>query len=199
MNLEAPFAGAPASPLPQLDNSHHVTEDLVLTPEDNAPPDTDTTTPARTGILARLFGSSGTRQQDMHITERRQLPGRDAVPSSPSDEQRLLQLQNDTDTAAQRMVISRMETEMAELDARKAAAEAALAESHQRTRAWERESAGNLGTSPSPSPPRARRSPRRSSSPPTEVAALLQLFQMQQQQAADQRREERREDRREAA
>ena len=60
MNLEAPFAGAPASPLPQLDISHHVTEDLVLTPEDNAPPDTDTTTPARTGILARLFGSSGT-------------------------------------------------------------------------------------------------------------------------------------------
>ena len=135
----------------------------------------------------------------MHITERRQLPGRDAVPSSPSDEHRLLQLQNDTDAAAQRMVISRMETEMAELDARKAAAEAALAESHQRTRAWERESAGNLGTSPSPSPPRARRSPRRSPSPTTEVAALLQLFQMQQQQAADQRREERREDRREAA
>ena len=62
-------------------------------------PDTDTTTPARTGILARLFGSSGTRQQDMHITERRQLPGRDAVPSSPSDEQRL-QLQNDTDTGS---------------------------------------------------------------------------------------------------
>ena len=199
MNLEAPFAGALASPLPQLDISHHVTEDLILTPEDNAPPDTDTTTPARSGILARLFGSSGTRQQDMHITERRQLPGRDAVPSSPSDEQRLLQLQNDTDAAAQRMVISRMETEMAELDARKAAAEAALAESHQRTRAWERESAGNLGTSPSPSPPRARRSPRSSPSPTTEVAALLQLFQMQQQQAADQRREERREDRREAA
>ena len=88
---------------------------------------------------------------------------------------------------------------MAELDARKAAAEAALAESHQRTRAWERESAGNLGTSPSPSPPRARRSPRGCPSPTTEVAALLQLFQMQQQQAADQRREERREDRREAA
>jgi hypothetical protein len=89
------------------------------------------------------------------------------------------------------MVISRMETEIAELAARKAAAETALAQSHQRA---------------SLSPPRERFSPRRSPSPPTEVAALLQLFQMQQQQAADQRREDdrrredqeqRREDRRE--
>ena len=95
------------------------------------------------------------------------------------------------------MVTFRMETEIAELDARKAAAEAALAQSHQRTHALERESADNLGISPSPSPPCGRRSPRRSPSPPSEVAALLQLFQQQQQQAADreQRREEQAADR----
>ena len=104
-----------------------------------------------------------------------------------------------------------METEIAELDARKAAVEAALALSHQRTHALERESTDNLGASRSPSPPceSLRRSPqpsRRSHSPQSEVAALMQLFQQQQQQAADreQRREERRdeqrrEDRREAA
>ena len=80
-----------------------------------------------------------------------------------------------------------METEIAELDARKAAAEATLAQSHQRTRALERESADYLGTSPRSSPPCGRRSPpsRRSPSPPLEVAALLQLFQRQQEQAAD--------------
>ncbi len=134
----------------------------------------------------------------MHITERRQgpgvivlecarpaeAPGRDAVPSSPREEQRLLQLQIIyTEAAEQRMAIFRMDTEMAELEARKAAAEAELAQSHQRTRALERESTGNLGSSPSPSPPRARQSPRRSPSPLTQVSALLQLFQMQQQQA----------------
>jgi hypothetical protein len=105
------------------------------------------------------------------------------------------------------MVISQMETEIAELDSRKAAAEAELAQSHQRTRALERESTGALGASGSSSlsAPRERRSPRRSPSAPTEIAALLHLFQMQQQQAADQRREDdhcseeqRREDRHEA-
>ena len=140
----------------------------------------------------------------MHITERRQGPGRDA---GPSEDQPLLQI--DTDAAERRMVIFRLETELAELNARKAAAEAALAQSHRR----DRESAGNLGASPSSNPPRERRSPRKSPSPPAEVAAFLQILQiqqqMQQQQAADQRREEnrreerreeqRREDRREAA
>lgn len=99
-----------------------------------------------------------------------------------------------------------METELAELDARKATVEAALAQSRPRTHTLERESAGSLGASPSPSPPRERRSPRRSTSPPSEVAALMQLFQMQMQQAAEDRREaaqrheeQRREDRREAA
>ena len=169
-------------------------------------------------MLARFFGSSGTRQQEEgHITERRRRPSPDAVPSSPSEEQRLLLLRIDTEAEEQRMSICRIETEIAELDAKKAVAEAALAQSRQWTRALEPESAGTLGTSPGPSPPRERRSPRRSPSRPIEVAALLIFFQMQQQQAADQRREDdrrredqdqrreerreeqRREDRREAA
>ena len=109
------------------------------------------------------------------------------------------------------MATFRLETALAlaELNARKAATEAALAQSHRR----DRESAGYLGASPSPSPPRERHAPRRSPSPQTEIAALLRILQMQQQmqqqQAADQRREDdrreerreeqRREDRREAA
>jgi hypothetical protein len=218
MNLEAQFA--PVSLVPQLHISHHASEDLVPTPVDNAPPALDIEAPvdnapptlepaslARPDILARFFGSSGTRQQqERHITERRRGFIWDTVPSAPSDEQRLLQLQINSEAAEQMMVISRMETEIAELDAKKAAAEAALSQSHQRTRALERESTGALGVSPSLSPPRERRSPRRSPSPRTEIAALLHLFQMQQQQAADQRREDdhrseeqRREDRREAA
>ena len=224
MNLEAPFA--PASPVPQLGISHHASEELVPTPVDNAPPaldteapvdnappalDTTSTSPARPGILARFFGSSGTRHpEERHITERRRGPISDTVPSAPSEEQRLIQLQMDTAAAEQRMIISRMETEIAELDARKAAAEAALAQSHQQNRALERASAGNRGASPSLSPPRERRSPRRSPSPPTEVAALLQFLHMQrredeqrredQEQRREERREEqRREDRREAA
>jgi hypothetical protein len=96
-----------------------------------------------------------------------------------------------------------METEIAVLDARKAAVEAALAQSHQRTHALERESTDNLGFSRSFSPPceSLRRSPRRSHSPQSEVAALMQLFMRQQQQAADREqqaadREQRREERR---
>jgi len=149
MNLEAQVA--PVSLVPQLDISHHASEDLVPTPVDNAPPALDietpvdnapptleTASPARPGILARFFGSSGTRQQqERHITERRRGFISDTVPSAPSEEQRLLQLQINSETAEQRMVISRMEAEIAELDARKAAAEEALAQSHQRTRALE--------------------------------------------------------------
>ncbi len=54
------------------------------------------------------------------------------------------------------MVTFQMETEMAELDARKAAAEAVLTQSHQWAQALERESADNIGGSPSlsPNPPR---------------------------------------------
>ncbi len=127
---------------------------------DNAPPTLETASPARPGILARFFGSSGTRQQqERHITNRRRGFISDTVPSAPSDEERLLQLQINSEVAEQMMVISRMETEIAELDARKAAAEAALAQSHQRTRALERESTGAIGASPSLSPLRERRSP----------------------------------------
>ena len=83
------------------------------------------------------------------------------------------------------MVTFRLETETTVLDARKAAAEAALAQSHQRTHVLELESADNLGASRSPSPPckSLRRSPRRSPSPPSEVAALtdMQILQRQQQ------------------
>ncbi len=61
----------------------------------------------------------------------------EAVPASPSEEQRLLQLQINAEATEQRMVTFRVETEIAELDARKAAAEAALAQSHQRTHALE--------------------------------------------------------------
>ena len=218
MNLEA--QSAPVSLVPQLDIPHHASEDLVPTPVDNAPPALDfeapvdnapsavePASPARPSLLTRLFGSSGTRQQqERHITERRRGFISDTVPSTPSEEQRLLQVQINTEAAEQMMVISRMETEIAKLCARKAAAETALAQSHQQTRESEQASTGNLGASPSLSPLRERRSPRRSPSPPAEVAALLQLFQLQQQQTADQRREDdrrredqeqRREDRRE--
>ena len=209
---------------PLLDISHHVSEVLVPVPtpvDTNAPHALDTATPARIGFLSRLFGSNGRRQQEeRYITDRRRAVSPDAGSASPSEEQRLLQLQINAEATEQRMITFRMETEIAELDARKAAAEAALAQAHQRAHALERESADNLGGSPRSSPPRGRRSPRRSPSPPLEVAALLQLFQRQQQQAADreqqaadreqqaadreQRREERRdeqrrEDRREAA
>ena len=195
MNLETPLALV--SPVPQLDISHHASDELGPTSVDNAPPALDTATPTRPGIIASFFGSSGTRhQEEGHITERLRRTSPDALPSSTSEEQRLLQFRIDTEAAEQRMANCRMETEMTELDAKKAAAEAALEQSRQWTRALEQESSGNLGTSPCPSPPRERRSPRRSPSPPTEVAALLKLFQMQQQQAADQRREDdrRRED-----
>ncbi len=157
MNLEAQFA--PASLVPQLDISHHATEDLVPipvdnapsaldieAPVDNAPPTLETASPARPGILARFFGSSGPRQQqERHITERQRGFISNTVSSAPSDEQQLLQLQINSEAAEQMMVISRMETEIAKLDARKAAAEAALVQSHQRTRALERESTGAWG------------------------------------------------------
>ena len=164
MNIEA--SSIHASPVsqpdvphvsaPPLDISHHVTEEFVPvpTPVDNAPPALDTATPARSGFLARLFGSNGPRQQEeRYITDRRRAVGPDAVPASPSEEQRLLQLRINAEATEQRMVTFRMETEIAELDARKAAAEAALAQSHQRTHALEREPADNLGVSQAPAHP----------------------------------------------
>ena len=124
---------------PPLDISHHVSEELVPVPtpvDTNAPPalDTTTVTPARIGFLSRLFGSSGLRQQEeRYITDRRRAFGPEADSASASEEQRLVQLQITAEATQQRMITIRMETEIAELDARKAAAEAALAqsESHQ--------------------------------------------------------------------
>ena len=122
MNLEA--QSAPVSLVPQLDIPHHASEDLVPTPVDNAPPALDfeapvdnapsavePASPARPSLLTRLFGSSGTRQQqERHITERRRGFISDTVPSTPSEEQRLLQVQINTEAAEQMMAISRMET-----------------------------------------------------------------------------------------
>ncbi len=69
MNVEA--QSAPVSLVPQLDISHHATEDLVPTPTDNAPPALDIeapvdnapppqepASPATPSLLTRLFGSS---------------------------------------------------------------------------------------------------------------------------------------------
>ena len=122
MNLEA--QSAPVSLVPQLDIPHHASEDLVPTPVDNAPPALDfeapvdnapsavePASPARPSLLTRLFGSSGTRQQqERHITERRRGFISDTVPSTPREEQRLLQVQINTEAAEQMMAISRMET-----------------------------------------------------------------------------------------
>ncbi len=99
--------------MPQLDISHHATKDLVPTPVDNAPsaldieapvdntpPTLENASPARPCILARFFGSSGTlQQQERHITERQRGFISDTVPSAPSDEQRLLQLQINSEAA----------------------------------------------------------------------------------------------------
>ena len=90
-------------PVPQLDISHHVSEELVRvsTPVDNAPPALDTATPVRPGFLSRLFGSNGPRQhEEGNITDRRRAVGPDAVPASPRAEQPLLQLHR-TDAAAE--------------------------------------------------------------------------------------------------
>ena len=111
MNIEA--SSIHASPVsqpdvphvsaPPLDISHHVTEEFVPvpTPVDNAPPALDTATPARSGFLARLFGSNGPgpqQQEERYITDRRRAVGSDAVPTSPSEEQRLLQLRINAET-----------------------------------------------------------------------------------------------------
>jgi hypothetical protein len=61
------------------------------------------------------------------ITDRRRAVGSDAVPTSPSEEQRFLQLWINAEATEQRMVTFRMETEIAELDASAASAAAFLA------------------------------------------------------------------------
>ena len=202
------------------DNSRYVIEDLVNNTFEHAPNTLETTTPERSGLRARSVGSSGLRQQPRNITERRRMVNADILPTPPSAEQRLrFQLATEAAEAevhAERMAILRltMETERAELDARKAAAEEALATSQQRLIDMQRPVPASYDM---PSPQRSPSSTRaRSPSPTLEVTTLLQLLQAQQQQAMDQRRaddrlredqrredelrreEQRREDRREA-
>ena len=142
MNVDASSISAPpASPLdianmpaPLLDIPHHVTEELVPVPTpvvDNAPPALDTATPARAGIFARIFGSNGPRrQEESNVTDRRRAVDSDTIPAPPSEEQQLLRLQINAAAAEQRLITFRVETEIAELDARRAAAAEALAQSH---------------------------------------------------------------------
>ena len=158
-----------------------------------------------------IFGSTGPRQQEeSNVTERRRAVDPDAVSSFPSEAQQLRQLR--ISAAADDRRRPQIEAELAAMDERRATFETALASSRPQTPPGEGESA-SLESSPNPSPPRNRRSPRRSTSPQAEIAALMQLFQLQMQQAADreQRHEEqaadreqrhedqRRADRREAA
>ena len=158
-----------------------------------------------------IFGSTGPRQQEeSNVTERRRAVDPDAVSSFPSEAQQLGQLR--VSAAADDRRRPQIEAELAAMDERRATFETALASSRPQTPPGEGESA-SLESSPNPSPPRNRRSPRRSTSPQAEIAALMQLFQLQMQQAADreQRHEEqaadreqrhedqRRADRREAA
>ena len=124
-------------PTSQLDMSHHVSEELVPvpTPLDNAP-NALAATPTRSGFIERtsrmLFGGTGPRQQEeSNVTERRRAVDPDAVPPFPSEEQQFRQLQ--LNAAADVRQRPTGEAEPAELDARRATFEAALASSRPRT------------------------------------------------------------------
>ena len=172
-NEESSLVGNAA---PILANYRYVIENLVANTLENAPQMLDTPTSHRSGLLARLVGGSGIRQQN--ITDCRKMFSSDSLPSPPSDEQQLL-FRIETEAAkleaevrAERTAILRLqiETERAELDARKAAAAEALATSRHRIRELTR------GT-PSPTSPRSPRratsSPRvRSPSPPPTLVEL---------------------------
>ena len=156
-NEESSLVGNAA---PMSANSRYVIEDLVTNTLENAPQMPDTPTSNRSGFRARLVGGSGIRQ--LNITVRRQMFSSDTFPSPASDEQRW-RFQFETEAAeaevrAERKAILRLqiETERAELDARKAAAVEALATSRHRICELTR------GT-PSPKSPR---SPHRAPSSP---------------------------------
>ena len=221
-------SGLPGTaPVPCI--SRHVIEDLVT--NDNAPQMIDTPTPVRSGLRARSGTGSGTQQQ--HVTERRRVIQTDTTDAA----QRLIRFQIETTTAehelrtermqietaetalrAERLAIARLQldTERAELEARKAVAEATLASSSQRLHDRSRT------TSSTPTSPKSLRSgpgsPHvRSPSPIAAVTTMLQMFErrdeqrredqrredeqrrIDEQRREDQRREERCEDRREAA
>ena len=116
--------------------SRHVIEDLVA--NDNAPQMIDNTTPIRPSLRARSVTRSGTHQQ--HVTERRRIVTTDATDAA----QQLIRFQIATATAehelrtegihidnaetelrSERLAIARLklDTERAELEARKAVAE----------------------------------------------------------------------------
>jgi len=191
-NEESSLAGTAA---PASANSRNGIEDLVANIFEHAPQTLDPTTPARSGLRARLVGGSGLRQQNItERSDRRRIVNADTLPSPPSEAQRM-RFQIETETAeaeirAEQLAILRlqMQTERAELDARKAAAEESLAGSRRRIDDMNRRTPSS---SPPKSPARSSSSPRvRSPSPPLEIAALLHMFHAQQQQAADQRRED---------
>ena len=124
---------------------------------DNAP-HAQNATPARSGLLTRTsrltFGGTGPQQQEeSNVTERRRAVDPDAHPAVSSEEQQLLQLQ--INATAHDQVQLQMETELSEVDARRATLTS--------------QSAGSLGASPTPSPPCERCSARRSTSGLTSV------------------------------
>jgi hypothetical protein len=125
------------APVPSI--SRHVIEDLVT--NENAPQMIDTPTPIRSGLRSRSGLGSG---QQQHVTERRRVTQTDTTDAA----QRLIRFQIETTSAehelwtervqieaaetalrSERMAIARLQldTERAELEARKAVAEATVA------------------------------------------------------------------------
>ena len=125
--------------------SRHVIEDLVT--NENDPQMIDTPTPIRSGLRSRSGLGSG---QQQHVTERRRVTRTDTIDAA----QRLIRFQIETTSAehelwtervqieaaetallSERMAIARLQpeldTERAELEARRAVAEATLANTSQ--------------------------------------------------------------------
>ena len=103
-------------PAPRLGISHHVKGLVPVSSsvDNNAHPALDIATPARIGILFRVIGSSGPRQQEeKYITDLWRAVGPDADHASPREEQRFLQLPINAESAEQRKVTFRMETDIA--------------------------------------------------------------------------------------
>ena len=187
-NEERSLIGAAPAPV----NSRHVIEDMVLINTfENAPQTLNTTTPVGTGLRSRFMASSGTQPQHRDVTARRRIIQGDTAGA----EQRLLRFQLETETAetelqaertaSAQLQVTQLATAMAELQARTAAAEEALASSRQRLHDLQRQSTSPR--TPPKSPCSSHGSTRvRSPSPPTDFAALLQLSNRLQQQAAGQ-------------
>jgi hypothetical protein len=79
-----------------------------------------------------IFGGTGPLQrEESNVTERLRAVDPDAIPAVSSEEQQLLQLQ--IYATADDQALLQMETELDEVDARRATLTAALASSHPRT------------------------------------------------------------------